>query len=49
MIVVVNAHQQLSLPTMHRKLRIFTKKVKHKSEEAALVIKISFIIYATNF
>jgi hypothetical protein len=34
---------------MHRKLRIFTKKVKHKSEEASLVIKISFIIYATNF
>ncbi|WJX63291.1 hypothetical protein P8452_48198 [Trifolium repens] len=31
-LVVVNAHQQLSLPTMHRKLRIFTKKVKESDE-----------------
>ncbi|WJX63292.1 hypothetical protein P8452_48198 [Trifolium repens] len=30
--LVVNAHQQLSLPTMHRKLRIFTKKVKESDE-----------------
>ncbi|WJX57964.1 hypothetical protein P8452_43468 [Trifolium repens] len=29
---VVNAHQQLSLPTMHRKLRIFTKKIKESDE-----------------
>ncbi|CAJ2648226.1 unnamed protein product [Trifolium pratense] len=34
---VENGHQQLSLPTMHRKLRIFTKKVKESDEARDIV------------